>query len=223
MNAYAFKSTFLVRILCILMVLNLPWIGLRIGGAQANPPVRYTVQQGDTLSHIAQRFYKDVSRWAEIYQANRERIREPKALAGGLELLIPNLADEPGLKLELDVVEPMPLAVTSPPEAAGPPEPFPALPESANKKVMFITGREYPPFSGEDLPQQGMLTEVVRTAFESMEYDVGFEFRGGEAWFERGSRGPLCRYLSAFYQSGAPHAFFLFKAVIPRVNPGFCP
>ncbi|MBA3532429.1 MAG: LysM peptidoglycan-binding domain-containing protein, partial [Ardenticatenales bacterium] len=50
----------------------------------------YTVQSGDSLSKIAQRFYGDGSRWKTIYEANRDKISNPDMIHAGLVLTIPD-------------------------------------------------------------------------------------------------------------------------------------
>ncbi len=50
----------------------------------------YTVQSGDTLSHIAQRFYGKASAWNAIYQANRDQIDNPDLIRPGQVLRIPD-------------------------------------------------------------------------------------------------------------------------------------
>jgi nucleoid-associated protein YgaU len=47
------------------------------------------VQRGDSLSKIAQELYGDGSRWREIFEANREQIKDPKLIRPGQELRIP--------------------------------------------------------------------------------------------------------------------------------------
>jgi nucleoid-associated protein YgaU len=49
----------------------------------------YRVKLGDTLDAIAKRFYGDGNRYAEIYEANRERLKAPADLREGLLLEIP--------------------------------------------------------------------------------------------------------------------------------------
>lgn len=49
----------------------------------------YTVQRGDSLSSIAQRFYGNRERWSEILEANRSLITDPNALEHGMVLKIP--------------------------------------------------------------------------------------------------------------------------------------
>jgi LysM repeat protein len=50
---------------------------------------RYTVQPGDTLTSIAQRFYGDPLKWHRIYQANADRISDPNLIYVGQQLTIP--------------------------------------------------------------------------------------------------------------------------------------
>lgn len=52
-------------------------------------PRTYRVKAGDTLVSIAKHFYGDGERYLEIYQANRERLKQPADLREGLVLTIP--------------------------------------------------------------------------------------------------------------------------------------
>lgn len=54
----------------------------------------YTVQPGDTLSKIAERFYGDGSEasWRKIYEANRNLIgNDPNQITPGMKLIIPGI------------------------------------------------------------------------------------------------------------------------------------
>lgn len=55
----------------------------------SSAPRAYTVQSGDTLSTISNRFYGTPSRWIDIYQANRDRLSSENALRVGQEIRIP--------------------------------------------------------------------------------------------------------------------------------------
>jgi nucleoid-associated protein YgaU len=60
--------------------------------ASQNPsvgPQTHTVQSGDTLSTISQRYYGTPSRYMDIYQANRDRLKTANALKIGQQLRIP--------------------------------------------------------------------------------------------------------------------------------------
>jgi LysM repeat protein len=55
----------------------------------ASVPRTHTVQSGDTLSTISSRYYGTPSRWIDIYQANRDRLRNENALKVGQVIRIP--------------------------------------------------------------------------------------------------------------------------------------
>jgi LysM repeat protein len=50
---------------------------------------QYTVEPGDTLSSIAERFLGDAERWRAIFQANREQIEDPDRIFVGQILRVP--------------------------------------------------------------------------------------------------------------------------------------
>jgi nucleoid-associated protein YgaU len=49
----------------------------------------HVVAPGDTLFNLAQRFYGDGGRFIDLYQANRELIRDPERLPVGATLRVP--------------------------------------------------------------------------------------------------------------------------------------
>lgn len=53
--------------------------------------VDYVVQPGDSLSRIAQKFYKDGRLYERIYEANKAVIKNPNQLPLGLKIRIPQL------------------------------------------------------------------------------------------------------------------------------------
>ena len=57
--------------------------------ADENQAQTYTVQSGDTLSKISQRFYGDANKYMDIFYANRDKIEDPDKLEVGTELTIP--------------------------------------------------------------------------------------------------------------------------------------
>ena len=50
----------------------------------------YTVKSGDSLSKIAKRVYGDASKWQRIYEANRDKIKNPDLIHPGQEFTIPD-------------------------------------------------------------------------------------------------------------------------------------
>ena len=59
-------------------------------GAPPAAPRSYVVQKGDSLSKIAKHFYGDTAHWRRIYEANRERIKDPDLIQPGWTLIIPD-------------------------------------------------------------------------------------------------------------------------------------
>lgn len=51
----------------------------------------YTVQPGDSLGYIAQKFYGDASFYPEIWEANRGILSSPDRIRKGQRLVIPKL------------------------------------------------------------------------------------------------------------------------------------
>lgn len=52
-------------------------------------PTSYTVRSGDTLSKIASRIYGNPAYWPVLFNANRERIKNPNLIYPGLRLTVP--------------------------------------------------------------------------------------------------------------------------------------
>jgi len=62
------------------------------GGGSSTAPsaVRtYTVKPGDSLSKIAKAHYGSAKEWRKIYEANKERIKNPDLIQPGWVLTIP--------------------------------------------------------------------------------------------------------------------------------------
>ena len=49
----------------------------------------YVVVNGDSLSKIAKREYGDASKWRQIYEANKDLIKDPDLIYPGQELKVP--------------------------------------------------------------------------------------------------------------------------------------
>jgi nucleoid-associated protein YgaU len=49
----------------------------------------YVVIQGETLSHLAQKFYGDATTWKRIHEANMDKIEHPDRIYAGQTLRIP--------------------------------------------------------------------------------------------------------------------------------------
>jgi nucleoid-associated protein YgaU len=49
----------------------------------------YVVAAGDSLSKIAKRLYGDANKWRQIYEANKDLIKNPDLIHPGQKLKIP--------------------------------------------------------------------------------------------------------------------------------------
>lgn len=49
----------------------------------------YVIQKGDTLSHIAKRYYGNANKWPTLFEANREVIQNPDKIFPGQKIRIP--------------------------------------------------------------------------------------------------------------------------------------
>lgn len=49
----------------------------------------YTIEKGDTLSHIAKRFYGKAKFWRQIHEANSETIPDPDRIFPGQTIVLP--------------------------------------------------------------------------------------------------------------------------------------
>ena len=60
------------------------------GGPAPAPGGRmYSVQPGDSLSKIAKKFYGNANDWKRIFEANRDRVKNPDLIQPGWTLKIP--------------------------------------------------------------------------------------------------------------------------------------
>lgn len=65
----------------------------------AMPPVApqartHTVTSGESLSKIAKHYYGNASKWRVIFEANKDRIKNPDLIHPGQEFVIPDLPSD---------------------------------------------------------------------------------------------------------------------------------
>ena len=63
------------------------------GGSSSTAPApanqTYTVKSGDSLSKIAKHLYGDAKKWRKIYEANKDKIKNPDLIYPGQVFTIP--------------------------------------------------------------------------------------------------------------------------------------
>ena len=58
-------------------------------GTSASAPRSYTVQKGDTLSKISKQYYGDANKYMRIFEANKDKLKDPDKIQPGQVLTIP--------------------------------------------------------------------------------------------------------------------------------------
>jgi nucleoid-associated protein YgaU len=59
---------------------------------------QHTVQPGETLFSLAQRYYGDGDKFVELYRLNRDVLQTPDPLPAGVVLTVPDLPDKASAK-----------------------------------------------------------------------------------------------------------------------------
>ena len=132
-----------------------PLLALLPNLAAATCNITYEVQAGDSFFSIAEKHYGDRQRWSLIYYTNQNVLNGPTVVPGN-KLFIPCAA------------------------GATAPDATPLRDDNADLKL--LTGGAYPPFTDQDLPGQGMVTELVNAALELTPSPVSYSITWEDDW-----------------------------------------
>jgi polar amino acid transport system substrate-binding protein len=133
----------------------------------------YTIKSGDTLAGIARTVYGNAGQWNVIYYANQDRLGDNASLlVPGLSLKIPCLAGQG---------KPVVAAPSETPRASVAPtaETTPFQLSSMLKRIEFLTAEGYPPLTGRNLPQGGMLIDLLQESMKLIKEQAkgGFDYQ----------------------------------------------
>jgi polar amino acid transport system substrate-binding protein len=117
--------------------------------------VDYRVQPGDTLFSIAEHHYGDRGRWTLIYYGNQSRLTGPVA--------------EPGKVLHIPCAK-----------GVSAPDATPLRRDDAEMRL--LTGGGFAPFTDQNLPGQGLITELVNAAMELTPSPVSYSITWENDW-----------------------------------------
>ena len=133
----------------------------------------YTLKPGDTLADIARTVYGKASQWSVIYYANQDRLGDSTTLlVPGRSLKIPCLGGQskPSAPAAVETPPPSPAQTTE--------RPIFQL-SSMLKRIEFLTAEGYAPFTGRDLPQGGMLIDILQASMNLIKEQAkgGFDYQ----------------------------------------------
>lgn len=138
----------------------------------------YTVKRGDSLSEIADAMYRDAKKWSAIHTNNIGSIGDnPNSIRVGMTL---NLACIGGLPTGLQGGTEVAVAAA----AAAAATPVRIVPGTAavRLEVNLLTADDYAPFTDRDLPNGGLVTDVVQHAMEFAAPSEGFTIHWVNDW-----------------------------------------
>jgi polar amino acid transport system substrate-binding protein len=121
----------------------------------------HEAQAGETLQSIGAQYYDTAEKWTALYYANANLVDTMTSeLESGTEIKVPCLGgDEEGAQVSTDRTRPMEQA-----------------------ELNLLTGGNYAPFTSQDLPANGMITEVVQVAFAQAPQPVTFSISWESDW-----------------------------------------
>lgn len=155
-------------------------MGLSVCAASAQETCggTYQVQSGDSLSLIADSQYKNAGLWTAIHNANFDQIGEnPNNIRVGQKLSLTCIDGMPrGLEGGRSVAEPVVARA-----AITPLTPVPGT-AATRQKINILTGSDFAPFTDLDLPNGGILADVVTQAMKAADPDEGFAVHWVNDW-----------------------------------------
>jgi ABC-type amino acid transport substrate-binding protein len=149
----------------------------------------YTVKPGDTLSGIAKA--AGVSNgYQGVYASNRDVLSNPNIVEIGQKLTIPcadgSLPGTTEAAAEVVAEPPVEVVIEAPAEPVVEATTEAAVAESATPvdlpMLRFLTGGDYAPFVDEELPEGGMMVEIIKAAMARGDAEQDIKFTVVNDW-----------------------------------------
>lgn len=119
----------------------------------------YVLKPGDTLADIARTVYGSASQWSLIYYANQDRLGDNATLlVPGLAIKVPCIGAQQQKPVNL-----APAETAAPPSSPSGETPAFQL-SSMLRRVDFLTADGYAPFTGRNLPEGGLLIDLLQSS-----------------------------------------------------------
>jgi polar amino acid transport system substrate-binding protein len=134
----------------------------------------YVLKPGDTLADIARTVYGNATQWTIIYYANQDRLGDNATLlVPGLAIKVPCIGAQQPRAANLAPAEP----VAPPPNTQGGPPAFQL--SSMLRRIDFLTADGYAPFTGRNLPEGGLLIDLLQASMNLIKNQAKgrFDFR----------------------------------------------
>jgi polar amino acid transport system substrate-binding protein len=118
----------------------------------------YVLKPGDTLADIARAVYGSASQWSIIYYANQDRLGDNTTLlVPGLAIKVPCIGQQ---QTKPSAPPPVEAALTP----GAPTEQAPFQLSSMLRRIDFLTADGYAPFTGRNLPEGGLLIDLLQSS-----------------------------------------------------------
>jgi len=89
-------------------------------------------------------------------------------------------------------------------------------------RIITVGSMNWEPFFGESLPEGGFFTEITRTAFQRVGYDLIVEFHPWKRSLEMAKRGRFHGLLGAYYNEERTHYFIYPDSIYDNEEVFFC-
>ncbi len=119
----------------------------------------YKIRRGDSLFAIANRTYRNGFQWTVIFNSNQSVLgSDPSVIYPGTRVRLPCIDGSQLPPPRADEVEPTPVAASA---------------KTAAPSLLLVTAGDYEPYTDQKLPDGGLVTDLLSTAFKKRTKEYG--------------------------------------------------